>query len=353
MMLSKIFNEADIKAFKSLIESAKRIVLTCHVRPDGDALGSTLGLAHLFAKLGKTVNVVTPDQPPRSLSFLPGFKDLIPFTKYPDYAKRLLADCDLLICCDFNKLSRIDSLQPEVEAVTAPKVLIDHHQEPDDFCQLIFSFPHMSSTCELAFRLAAALGLYADMNHDSATCICTGIITDTRNFSVNCPNPEIYLVLMKLLDKGVDKTRIVKDALETCTLESLKLQSYAISEKLELLENGRLAIVTLDAAELEKYKYEKGDTEGLVNEPLKVKGVVASFFLREDSDCIKVSARSVGEFAVSRVCSELYGGGGHLQAAGGEFHGTLEACRALLIDNLKNYSADLRRAQEKLQNTPL
>lgn len=353
MMLSKIFNESDIKAFKSLIESANRIVLTCHVRPDGDALGSTLGLRHLFSKLGKTVNVIIPDNPPRSLSFLPGFKELIPYTKYPDYVKRLLSECDLLICCDFNKLSRIDSLQSEVEAATCPKVLIDHHQEPDDFCNITFSFPHMSSTCELAFRLAAALGLYADMNHDSATCICTGIITDTRNFSVNCPDPEIYLVLMKLLDKGVDKTRIVKDALETCTLESLKLQSYAISEKLELHESNRLAIVTLDASELERFKYEKGDTEGLVNEPLKVKGVIASFFLREDSDCIKVSARSVGEFAVSKVCTELYGGGGHLQAAGGEFHGSLEECRQLLLDNMKRYAPELRHAHEKLQNTPL
>lgn len=347
-MISKIFKEADIKAFKQLIESARNIVITCHVRPDGDAIGSTLGLAHLLAPLGKSVRVVTPDQPPRSLAFLPGFKELVPFTKYPDYARRLLAECDLLICCDFNKLSRVDSLQPEIEAVKAPKVLVDHHQEPDDFTSVAFSFPSMSSTCELAFRLAAALGLYGDMNRDAATCLCTGLITDTRNLSVNCSDPEIYLVLMKLIDKGADKTRIVKEALDTMTLDSLRLQSYAVSEKLEMLEGDRVALITLSAPELERFRYERGDTEGLVNEPLRVNGVIASFFLREDSDCVKVSARSVGSFPVSRVCADLYGGGGHLQAAGGEYKGTLEECRALLLENIPDYAPMLKKAREEL-----
>lgn len=348
-MISKIFKENDIKELKRLIESAKSIVITCHVRPDGDAIGSTLGLAHLLTPLGKQVKVVTPDLPPRSLSFLPGFKDLVPFTKYPDYAHRLLTECDLILCCDFNKLSRVDMQQDELKDATAPKVLIDHHQEPDDFTDLTFSFPEMSSTCELAFRLAAALGLYGEMNRDSATCLCTGLITDTRNFSVNCSDPEIYLVLMKLLDKGVNKTRIVKEALDTMTLDSLRLQSYAISEKLEIHENSLVAVVTLSADELKRFNYEKGDTEGLVNEPLKVHGIIASFFLREDSDCIKVSARSVGSFPVSKVCQELYDGGGHLQAAGGEYLGSLEDCRALLLEHLPEYVTLLKKAREEME----
>lgn len=350
-MISKIFKDSDIKELKELIESASRIVLTCHVRPDGDAIGSTLGLAHVLESVGKPARVVLPDQPPRSLSFLPGFKNLVPFTKYPEYARRLLDEADLIICCDFNKPSRLDMLEPELMRTTCRRVLVDHHAEPDTFCSLTFSFPEMSSTCELAFRLIAALGLYADMSRDAATCLCTGMVTDTRNFSVNCADPEIYFVLMKLLDKGVDKTRIVKEAMDTCSLDSLRLQAFAISEKLEMHEGGRLAIVTLDREELNRYNYERGDSEGLVNEPLRVKGVIASFFLREDADCIKVSARSVGSFPVSLVCSELYAGGGHRQASGGEFHGTLEECRQLLVDALPRYRQLLRDAQESLDRS--
>lgn len=335
--------------FRQWIDESENIVLTCHVRPDGDAIGSTLGLFHLLKSLGKRATVVVPDQPPRSLSFLPAFKEISIFTRHEDFCRRIIADSDLIICCDFNQPSRQDHLGPVVVASSARKVMIDHHQEPDYFCDLTFSFPDMSSTCELVFRIIADMGYYLEMDKDSATCICTGMVTDTRNFSVNCKNPDIYEVLMRLLEKGIDKNRIVRKALLEQSLSSLRLQSYALSEKLEIIESLRAAIITIDASELQRFNYERGDTEGLVNMPLNVRGIVSSYFLRQDEDVIKVSARSIEDFPVSEVCKNLFGGGGHLQAAGAEFYGSLEDCRRILLEGLPAYKRYLPSKLDKLE----
>lgn len=332
-----MLSSSMVDKMRRWIEESERIVLTCHVRPDGDAIGSTLGMLHLLSALGKKATVVVPDQPPKSLAFLPGFTDICIFTRHEEYSRRLIAEADLIICSDFNKLMRQDTLAPVTEQASAKKIMVDHHQQPDSFCDLSFSYPDMSSASELMFRLIAAMGFYNEMNLDSATCICTGIITDTRNFSVNCKNPDIYEILMRLLDKGVDKTLIVKEALLTKSLSALKLQAYAIADKMEIFEKWHGAITTLDKDELKRFGYERGDTEGLVNEPLNVKGIYFSFFLRDDDDCIKVSARSIEDFPVSKICEDVYGGGGHLMAAGAEFKGSLEECREILMAALPQY----------------
>lgn len=347
--MDKILNSSMTDRFRQWIDDSERIVLTCHVRPDGDAIGSTLGLLHLLKVLGKRATVVVPDQPPRSLAFLPAFKEISIFTRHDDYCRRLIGEADLIVCCDFNQPSRQDALGPVVENAAGRKVMIDHHQEPTDFCDMVFSFPDMSSTCELVFRIIAAMGYYPELNLDAATCICTGMVTDTRNFSVNCKNPDIYEVLMKLLEKGVDKNRIVREALMAQSLSAMRLHAYALSEKLEIIESMRAAVITIDAEELKRFNYERGDSEGLVNVPLNVRGMVSSFFLRQDSDCIKVSARSVNDFPVSEVCKDLYGGGGHRQAAGAEFHGTLDECRRMLLTALPNYRKYLPSKLEKIE----
>lgn len=335
--MNRMLNSGMVDKLRRWIDESERIVLTCHVRPDGDAIGSTLGMMHLLQSLGKKATVVVPDQPPRSLTFLPGFNEISIFTRHEEYSHRLFSEADLIICSDFNKLSRQDALASVTENARAKKVMVDHHQQPDNFCDLSFSYPDMSSASELMFRLIAAMGLYTEMNLDSATCICTGMITDTRNFSVNCKNPDIYEILMRLLEKGVDKTKIVKEALLTRSLSSLKLQSYALSERMEIFDRWHCAVTTLNSDELKAFRYERGDTEGLVNEPLNVRGIYFSFFLREDDDCVKVSARSIENFPVSKICEDLYGGGGHIMAAGAEFKGSLEECRRILIEAIPSY----------------
>lgn len=347
--MKQMLIDSEIKEFHSLIEKSTNIVLTCHVRPDGDAVGSTLGLAHLLKDLGKKTTVVVPDQPPKTLAFLPGFKEIAVYTKYDPYCTRLVAEADMIICCDFNKPSRQDLMAHLIQDAKCTKVLIDHHQDPEYFADLTFSYPDMSSTCELVFRIIAAMGLYMDMTKECAECILTGMVTDTRNFTVNIKHPDIYEILMKLIERGADKAYIVRQALMLRTLSSVKIQAYALSECMEILPRHHAAIITLDRDALQKFKYDRGDTEGLVNMPLDVRGMVCSFFLREDPEFIRISARSVGSYPVSKVCEDLFGGGGHLQAAGAEFRGSLEECKQTIIKALPDYDKYLPKKLEKIE----
>lgn len=346
--MRKILDPEKVRQFKRLIEKSSRIILTCHVHPDGDAIGSTLGLWHLLRSLGKEAAVVVPDQLPKSLRFLPGAGDIAVYTRHDPYCTRLVEDTDLIICCDFNTPSRQDHLAPLIQGAKAVKVLIDHHEDPDIPCEVMFSFPKMSSTCELVFRIIAALGIYGDMDKKCATCLLCGMITDTQNFTVNCPDPEIYEVLMKLLEKGADKTKIIDECVKACSYDSLRLKSFALSERMEIFPQHRAIITWLSKDDLARFHYEKGDSEGLVNMPLNIRGIVYSIFLREDADQIKISARSRYDFPVSKICSDLFGGGGHLQAAGGEYKGGLIQCLNLLKNSLKNYDRYLPARIERI-----
>lgn len=343
-MIRTILDPALIREFQRLLRTAQHIVLTCHVRPDGDAIGSVLGLAFMLQAMGKDTKVVTPDNPPRSLAFLPGFETLVPFTRYPDYAPVVLNEADMLICCDFNTMKRTDKLAPLLKEMECPTVLIDHHEYPQKFATVTFSRPEMSSTCELVFRIICDMGLYADMSRDAATCLATGIITDTRNLSVNCHDSELYIIMYELLKKGVKKEEIVKETLNTKSLNAFRLNAFAMSDRLTLLPHYHTAITTLSAEDLKQFKYERGDTEGLVNQPLEIHGIVASYFLREDPDCIKISARSINGFPVSRVCEDLFGGGGHIQASGGEYNGTLDDAKRILEEALPKYMDEIKKA---------
>jgi len=289
--------------------------------------------------MGKQPKVVTADGMPRTLQFLPGHKEVTAYTRYPEFCEKLISEASLIICCDFNTLSRIDKLEPLVQSSTAPKIMIDHHRDPSDFCDLVFSYPEMSSTCELAFRLIAAAGLLDYMDKNVATSITTGIVTDTRNFSVNCSNPEIYDIIYHLLQYGVDKQRIYRETMDTKSLDSMRLQAYAIYEKMMIYAEHKAALIALTSEDLEKFHYEKGDTEGLVNQPLQIPGIVYSIFLREDPDCIKVSCRSKDDFPVSKICEDHFDGGGHLQAAGGEYHGPIDKCIELIEQFLPDYDS--------------
>lgn len=341
--MDKIIDHNKAKDFLHLISKSERIVLTCHVRPDGDAIGSTLGLFHLFRTIGKEATVVVPDKAPMNLSFLPGFKDIAVYTSHKEFCQKTVEESDLIVCCDFNTPSRQDALAPLIQGANSKKVLIDHHTEPSDFTDLVFSYPKMSSTCELVFRIIASMGLYDRVDKECATCLLTGIITDTRNFTVNIHYSDIYDILMRLLEKDVDKDWIVKEALNTRSLNSLKLEAYALSQKMEIFPDHKCSLITLDREELKKFSYEKGDTEGLVNRPLEVRGMIYSVFMREDADCVKISARSCNDFPVSEICKNLYGGGGHIQAAGAEYYGSLEDCKKILLNHMSDYDMYLKK----------
>ena len=349
LVIDKLLKDSQVREFADMVARSSRVVLTCHVRPDGDAIGSTLGLMYVLRSLGKEAKVVTPDQPPRSLAFLPGYDDIVPASRYEDYAARLVEKADLLIACDFNVLKRQDAMARLWEKTSAKKVMIDHHEGPEHFTDLMISYPDMSSTCELVFRLLAAMGLYEEMPFEAATCICTGIITDTRNLTVNTRHLDLYYIMVALLKKGVPKRLILKETLEIKSADAMRLNAFALCERLKIYREHRAAIVYLTKDDLVRFKYEKGDTEGLVNQALELRGIIYVAFMREDPGSVKVSMRSLGSFPVNRVCSELFDGGGHKQAAGGEFHGPIEQAIERLVAHMPDYDARMQQAADELK----
>lgn len=329
-MIRRVIKDEQLNELKQLLTGAQNVVITCHVSPDGDAIGSTLGLMHTLRKWGKQAHVITPDMLPPSLLFLPGVKDIVVYTRQEAQAKQLVDEADLIVCLDFNSLYRIDRFAPVIGNAKAKKVLIDHHLDPDDFADLVVSYPEMSSTCELLFHALWFMGMRRYMSRWAAMCIYTGMMTDTGNFTYNSNNPDIYRIIAELLKFGVDKDYIYNVAMNTYSADRLRLMGYALSEKMELMPEVGGALISLSHDELMKYNYQRGDTESLVNRPLTIPGICWSIFLRDDLEYIKVSARSTGDFAVNGYCEQYFSGGGHKNAAGGEFRGSMEEAKALV-----------------------
>lgn len=302
-----------------LIGDAGSVCITCHVSPDGDAVGSSLGLAHTLRAMGKAVTVITPDAPAKNLMCLPGASDILVGSHRPDAAARAFAHADLIFCMDFNEMRRIDRLAPMVEASGAPLVLIDHHLDPSVQADVVFSDPACSSTCALLFLILERAGLADMIGRDAATCIYTGMMTDTGNFSYNASDPGLYRIIAILIEKGIDKDEIYRRVWFMSSVRRMRLCAYAVLNNMRVYPEHGLAVITLSAAELQRFEYSRGDTESLVNQPLAIPGVVWSVFLRQDDEAyIKVSMRSVGDFPVNIICRDYFGGGGHLNASGGE-----------------------------------
>lgn len=344
-MISRIIDEKAVGRIRDLLIRSERVVITCHLTPDGDAIGSSLGLFHTLCAIGKNVNVVTPDMVPKSLLFLPGAKDAVAFTRHEEFATRLLADADLIFCLDFNESRRVDRMENALLDAKAPKVLIDHHLNPGDFADVTISHPESSSTSMLVFRVLCRLELFDRIDRRAAECIFAGMMTDTGNFSYNSNDADLYIVIAELLKKGIDKDLIYQRACNTFSESSLRLNGYALSEKMELIPAHRCSLIALNADELVRFNYEKGDTEGLVNKPLAMPEVVWSVYLREDPTQIKVSMRSKGAFPVNEVCKQVFGGGGHLNAAGAEFKGSLPDCIATLRDAMPRFDKYLPKSK--------
>lgn len=321
-----------IQQLKALLDSAKSVSIVCHMTPDGDALGSSLFLCRVMRNSGRKATVLVPDQPPANLMFLPGADEIVVASCHPERARRALVDSDLTFCLDFNDLKRIDRLAPMVEQSGTPRIVVDHHLNPAIEAEVVISHPEKSSTSALIFEVIDQLGMADRVDVEAAECCCAGMMTDTGNFSYNSCDPALYLTMARLVEIGVDKDRLYKLLFNTNSLERVRLMGYGQCYKLDLLNAGRGALITLSLDELRQFHYQKGDTEGLVNVPLSIPGVVYSVYLREDEpQFVKVSMRSKGQFSVKHLCEKYFGGGGHLNAAGGELKcGLSEAIEKLL-----------------------
>ena len=338
-MLSKVISQANIDHVEKWFERADKVVIVSHVSPDGDAIGSSLGLYHFLLSQDKTVHVIVPNAFPDFLKWMPGAKDIIQSNRYKDFADKLINEADVLCVLDLNVLSRLDEMKDVVEQSPARKMLVDHHLYPGDFARITISHPHISSTSELVFRLICQLGNFSDLTKEAAECIYTGMMTDTGAFTYNSNNREIYLIIGELLSLGIDKDEIYRNVYNNNSENRLRLQGYVLYEKMQLFPQFNAALIALSRDEQKNFHYMKGDTEGLVNMPLSIKGICFSVFLREDTekDMIKISLRSVGTFPCNQVAAEFFNGGGHLNASGGEFYGPLEEAVKLFMQALVKY----------------
>ena len=325
-MIKNIFKENDVERLKETIRDNHFFVLTCHAGPDGDALGSTLSMAHYLGALGKEAVVVVPDAYPDFLAWMPASQEIVRFDKSREKAELMIAAADVIFAMDYNALSRVDDMGGLIGKAKAVKVLIDHHLQPDHFCDLVFSYPHLSSTCEVVFRLVLAMDGYDVLTKAACECIYAGMMTDTGCFSYGPCTQEVYLIISMLIQKDINKDRIYNKVFNNYSEGRLRLMGYVLYEKLRVYAGSRSSLITLSREEMARFDFNKGDTEGLVNIPLQMKNVYFSAFLREDTekDLIRVSLRSQGTFPCNKFAAQYFNGGGHLNASGGQFYGTLQ-----------------------------
>lgn len=343
-MLKKIITASKIEKIQSLIESANRITIVTHISPDGDALGSALGLCEYLTHSGKNVTVTVPNQFADFLAWLPGADKILVYEEQKTKTEAALMQCDLLFALDFNTLSRIGGMNAVVKNLSCQKILIDHHVDPDTFCNVILSYPKIASTSELVFRLLSAMNKLSDMTLACAECLYTGMMTDTGAFTYNSNNPEIYSIIADLLKKGIDKDAIYTKVYSTYSADRMKLMGYMLSRKMEVFPEYHTAIITLSQEELDSFHYKEGDTEGFVNIPLSINGIVFSVLVKDGKDLVKLSFRSRGTFPVNKLAATLFNGGGHINAAGGESYDTLENTVKKLKAALPDYQKQLEES---------
>ena len=330
---------------RSIIAAAADIVVIGHVNPDGDAIGSTLAWTNYLQSEGKSVSVIVPDKYPDFLNWLPNTDKILRHDKHPEKTELLVASADLIFCLDFNTLSRSEALADHIASAKAAKVLVDHHPNPDDLFNLTISHPDMSSTCELVFRLVWQLGAFERLGHHFAVpCYC-GMMTDTGGFTFNSTRPEIFFIISQLLTKGIDKDKIYRNVYNVASESKIRLWGYVLYEKMEYDAARHAAFFTLTRADLKRFNYIKGDTEGLVNMPLQIKGTRLSISLREDTDrdnLVWVSLRSVDDFNCTEMAAAFFNGGGHFNASGGRLNCSIEEAAEITRKAIKTFEDKLK-----------
>jgi phosphoesterase RecJ-like protein len=320
-----IFKGEQLETLKKYIAETKDCVIIAHKSPDGDSVGSSLGLYHYLKEKGLNVHICHPDPAPHFLHWLTGAQSILNAEEQKEEVKGLMEKADLIFCLDFNDTSRVGSLTNSLQNATAKKVMIDHHLHPKDEFELQFSDTKACSTAQLISEMIIALGDQALLNAKIGTPLYCGIMTDTGSFRFSSVTPETHEIIADLMRAGVESYKVHESVFDTNTLSRLKLRGYATNDKLELIQGGRTAIMSLTQAELAKFNYEKGDTEGLVNIGLSITGVHRSIFFKESDGIIKISFRSKGvDNPVNQIASDYFGGGGHANAAGGKWEGSMD-----------------------------
>lgn len=317
----KVLNDSELTQLRQLIVDCKRVVVICHKSPDGDAIGSSLAWAEYLRQQGKEVSVVVPDAYPDFLQWLPNTQLIMRYDKKAEEVKTVFEQADLVCCMDFNESSRVEELQPLLDAFQGKRLMIDHHLNPNLDDAMVISRSQLCSTCELVFSILWQLDAYEPMTHAMAVCLYCGMMTDTGGFTYNSTRPEIFYIISLLLDKRVNKDLVYNRVYHNYSADAIRLRGYVISRKMRVSNELHAAYFTLTRDEMKRYHFIKGDAEGLVNEPLRIKGMKVSISLREDTEkpnLILVSLRSSCGFHCAEMARRFFNGGGHEDAAGGK-----------------------------------
>tara|TARA_B100000579_G_scaffold434278_1_gene454782 strand:- start:1237 stop:2229 length:993 start_codon:yes stop_codon:yes gene_type:complete len=328
-----------MKDLKALISNKQDIVITTHVNPDGDAIGSSLALYNYLNKMGHNVNIIAPNDFPDFLKWMHNVDKIINFSNSKEESADLIDKASVIFCLDFNNLDRINNLGDLISLSNASKVLIDHHLEPDNFYDYKIHDIKASATAELIYDFLS----YVDpelIDKNIAEALYTGILTDTGSFKFSITS-KVHKVIANLLDKGVDTDYVNNKIYDSNSFNKIKLIGYALSEKLELASNGNVAYIVLSRKELLDHNFKKGDTEGLVNYALSIENVNMAVLIIETKERIKFSFRSIGKFSVNEFARKHFDGGGHKNAAGGSIEDKLSVALNKFLEKISNYSKEL------------
>lgn len=318
-------NAQDIQAIQQLLATPKKIAIIPHRGPDGDAMGSTLGLYHFLLKNNHQPTVIAPNDFPDFLAWLPGSETVKIFEKDTQNCTKILEEAELIFTLDFNAFHRTGEMEHTLAKLTAPFIMIDHHQKPDDYAAYTYSDTSFGSTCEMIYNFISFLGKKEDIDKTIATCIYTGILTDSGSFRFPGTTGNTHRIIAELIDLGVENTQIPVLLYDNSSYSRLQLLGRAL-QNMKVFEEHKTSYSSLTQDELDSFNYVKGDTEGIVNYGLSIKGIVftAIFIENKDEKIIKISFRSQGGFDVNQFARDHFNGGGHSNAAGGRSETSME-----------------------------
>ena len=340
-MSKLIMEKSFIRELKKTLNKTQNIVVIPHKNPDGDALGSCLALFHFLIKSGHNCNIISPSNYPEFLNWLPGQKAIIKYSSNNSLCEKIIDQCDVIFTLDFNSLNRIDILGDVVKKSSSIKVMIDHHENPDNYANLIYSNPKLGSTCEMIFNVIEELD-FSLLDKSIAICIYTGIMTDSGSFRYPSTSSKTHLIISKLLSTGISHSSIYQNIYDIYSFDRISLLAKALSN-IRKIEALNAVYLTLTQYELNENNFNKGDSEGFVNYGLSIKGMIFSTILIEHAKekIIKMSFRSKGSFDVNKFARKYFNGGGHVNAAGGISYENINQTILDLVNATKKYSDQL------------
>jgi phosphoesterase RecJ-like protein len=339
----------QLSALKTFLSVPKNIVIIPHRNPDGDAMGSTLALCQYFKSKKHTATVVAPNEHPAFLDWLPNSKEVILFDKQNTQAKRAINDSDIIFLLDFNALHRVgDDMAKTLNEYANDFAMIDHHQQPDSVATYLYSDTSICSTAQMVYHFLEMLDDTKSITKDIATCIYTGIMTDTGSFRFRSTTSTTHKIIANLIDKGAENDKIHNQVYDANSYNRLLLLGQSLTN-LKAFPEYKTAFITLSDEEKKKYGYQKGDTEGIVNYALSLKDIIFAAIFIEDVEqkIIKISFRSKGDFSVNQFARTYFNGGGHDNASGGKSDVSLEDTVAYFTSLLPNYKQELQHSYEE------